>query len=247
MPLQPIESQRLYQQVARQLRDMIAAGEFRPGERLPAERDLARTLGISRPTVREAMVALDIAGLVEIRTGAGIFVATQNAETGFDAGPGPFDLLAARRLVEGEVAAEAAVKADAAALAVIAAAIDDFERAAAAGQHGNEQDRAFHLGIAAATGNAVLVTLVDGLFRGMFEPLFERLSAQVGLPENQRMTLADHRLIQAALERRDPDAARVAMHRHLNNVEAIVAGPFDLAVVEAGHFPSRPETRHAAS
>ena len=80
MPIEPIDSQRLYERVADQIGALIHSGEFLPGQRLPAERDLARILGVSRPVVREAMIALEIAGLVEVRTGAGAFVRDQSAD-----------------------------------------------------------------------------------------------------------------------------------------------------------------------
>ena len=80
MPFQAVATQRLYEQVAGQVTDLVARGEFKPGDRLPPERDLARLLGVSRPTVREAMIALEIAGLVEVRVGAGAFI-TEKAQT----------------------------------------------------------------------------------------------------------------------------------------------------------------------
>ena len=80
MPFQAVATQRLYEQVAGQVTDLVARGEFKPGDRLPPERDLAKILGVSRPTVREAMIALEIAGLVEVRVGAGTFV-TEKAKT----------------------------------------------------------------------------------------------------------------------------------------------------------------------
>src|SRR6478752_2735842 len=79
MPFQAVATQRLYEQVAGQVTDLVARGEFKPGDRLPPERDLAKLLGVSRPTVREAMIALEMAGLVEVRVGAGTFV-TDKAE-----------------------------------------------------------------------------------------------------------------------------------------------------------------------
>src|SRR5690242_1061686 len=138
MPFQTIATQRLYQQAAQQIRELIARGEFRPGDRLPPERDLARKLGISRPTVREAMVALEIAGLIEIRTGAGIFVSAAAPANGgaearaataasFDAGPSPLELLAARRMIEGEIAAEAARLATDEHFAAIGETIDEMK------------------------------------------------------------------------------------------------------------------------
>src|ERR1700676_3411853 len=120
MPFQAVATQRLYQQVAQQISDLIRSGELPGGERLPAERDLAKRLGVSRPTIREAMVALEIAGFVEVRTGSGVYVrAAEASETNhsadpparFDSGPGPFDLLAARLIIEPEIAGVAARKA----------------------------------------------------------------------------------------------------------------------------------------
>ena len=74
MPLQTVEPQRLYRQIAEQLRSLIASGEFSPGSRLPAERDLAKQLGVSRPSVREALIALEVEGIIDVRTGSGIYV-----------------------------------------------------------------------------------------------------------------------------------------------------------------------------
>ena len=123
MPLQVVEPKRLYRQIADQLAQLIASGEFAVGSRLPAERELAASLGVSRTSVREAIISLEMSGLVEVRVGTGIFV-TPRPETAprqsRDAGPGPFELLAARKLVEGEVAAlaaSAATEDDAAAMA----------------------------------------------------------------------------------------------------------------------------------
>ena len=82
MPLKLVQSQRLFEQVARQLGALIRSGEFTVGSRLPPERDLAKQLGVSRPTVREAMIALELAGLVEVRVGAGIFVISDRTEEG---------------------------------------------------------------------------------------------------------------------------------------------------------------------
>src|SRR3954462_6918023 len=115
MPFQAVATQRLYEQVAGQVTELVTRGEFKPGDRLPPERDLAKLLGVSRPTVREAMIALEIAGLVEVRVGAGAFItdkAKQNGEATsrlFEGvGSFPLELIAARRAIEPEVAALAA-------------------------------------------------------------------------------------------------------------------------------------------
>jgi len=225
MPFKAVAQERLYEQVARQVADLIGRGELKRGERLPAERDLARRLGISRPTVREAMIALEIAGLVEVRTGSGIYVRDEAGlpQITFDAGPGAFDLLAARRMIEPEIAAAAAQAATAATVAVLDATI---ARLSAAQDHvaSQDPDRDFHLALARATGNGVLVGIVEGLWTAMFSPLFNALSARTGLPDNRRMTIADHTAVRDRVAARDPDGARAAMRAHLEHVEAILEG-----------------------
>src|SRR5579859_6723316 len=114
MPIHAVESQRLYRQIAGQLSALIASGEFPPGARLPSERELAVQLGVSRPSVREALIALEVEGKVEIRVGAGVFVSENPSKRPAAAlateveGEGPFELLRARMTVEGETAALAA-------------------------------------------------------------------------------------------------------------------------------------------
>src|SRR5438067_280268 len=109
MPIQVIEPRRLYVQIADQIRSLITAGEFPPGGRLPAERELAKRFGVSRPSLREALIALEVEGHVDVRPGSGILVTTP--ESVMAAGPeevGPLEVLRARILLEGEIAAEAA-------------------------------------------------------------------------------------------------------------------------------------------
>ena len=142
MPLQTVESSRLYRQIAEQLRGLIAGGEFAAGQRLPAERDLARQLGVSRPSVREALIALEVEGWVEVRIGSGIYVrpaahrsgarAPRNGNgTGTDWGP--LELMRARELVEGEVAALAARHARKPQVATMAAVLERMREEVASG------------------------------------------------------------------------------------------------------------------
>src|SRR5204863_117396 len=96
VPLQAVEPKRLYRQIADQIAQLIASGEFPAGSRLPAERELAVSLGVSRTSVREAIISLEMSRLVEVRVGTGIFVTAQNAaahRASADSGPGPFELL----------------------------------------------------------------------------------------------------------------------------------------------------------
>src|SRR6476469_5820346 len=109
MPIQVIEPRRLYLQIADQIRSLIAAGEFPAGSRLPAERELAKRFGVSRPSLREALIALEVEGYVDVRPGSGIVVLTSNSATlDSTSEEGPLEVLRARRVIEGAVAAEAA-------------------------------------------------------------------------------------------------------------------------------------------
>ena len=227
MPIQAVASQRLYQQVAGQLGELIRQGEFRQGDRLPPERDLARQLGVSRPTVREAMIALEITGLVDVRTGSGAYVRKAPAAgvmpfTPPDIGPSPFELVAARRLIEPEVAFAAAGCMHDGVLTQIAETLDMMRAGIATGDGVQAADRLFHTRIAAATGNTVLASVVEQLWDSTFEPIFEGLSRRTGLPENQRAALAGHIRVFNALERGDATGARDAMRGHLAEVETIL-------------------------
>lgn len=223
--LEPIVSQRLYQQVADSLRKQIQSGAMPPGSRLPSEKTLAQQLGVSRPTVREAMIALEIAGLVEIRTGSGSYVRQRDAivAPSIDTGPGPIELLHARILIEGEIAAEAAQRATSDDLAAIAATIKEMESMIARGEHSRSADQNFHVAIARASGNDVLASIVGELWAGMFSPLFHQFSERTRLVRRQDAALEEHRAIFAALRTHDALGARAAMRHHLMQVQAVLA------------------------
>jgi len=226
MPIEAVSTQRLYQQVADRLAALIHSGEFPAGSRLPPERDLARQFAVSRPTVREALIALEINGLVEVRTGAGTYICThrprQDVEPGGvqDAGPSAFEVITARRLVEAPVAGLAATTAGEADLARLREAVELFERQ---GQSSHRQqleaDQVFHLRLAEATHNAVMVAIVEDLWQAMFSPIFAMLSARSRLPNPESMTLHDHRVIFGCIERRDAKGAEAAMTTHLVHAE----------------------------
>jgi DNA-binding FadR family transcriptional regulator len=224
MPIQAVEPRRLYRQIADQIGSLISKGEFAPGKRLPPERHLALQLGVSRPSVREALIALEIAGLVDVRVGSGIYVkpaptATRATPGGPDEpDPGPLELLRARRLIEGEIAALAAINArenDLAAIRETLAWMKAENERDAPIQGG---DRQFHLRVAEAAGNSALALVVRGLWDQRHGPMyrkFEQHFSSVGL---RALSLADHETILAALENRDGRGARRAMRSHLDRV-----------------------------
>ncbi len=228
MPIQPIDSQRLYERVADQIGALIRSGEFRPGLRLPAERDLAKILSVSRPVVREAMIALEIAGLVEVRTGSGAYVREQRAvRPAPDAGHGPSDILNARMLIEGEIAALAASSASPRDIAAMGDLIDQMTRDREAGRPWSASDLGFHVAIAFATGNAALASVIERLWQEQHAPVFSILSQRVHLHDNWPATLHGHKAILEAIRAREPEAARDRMRDHLQQVLDVMTGEAD--------------------
>ena len=227
MPIKAVENRRLYRQIAAQLSGLIASGEFAVGQRLPAERELATQLGVSRPSLREAVIALELEGMVEVRVGAGIWVTATAAPSDGDVpaplvaeGEGPFELLRARSLIEGEIAAAAARDATAADLSAIRTAVDTMERLEGSGQDPSPADRKFHLCIAASTRNSVLHAVVQDLWDRGRGKMWSQMEHHFRTPQLRAATLDDHRAILKALEAHDPREARQAMRSHLRRVDA---------------------------
>ena len=220
MPLQPLEPQRLYRQIAEQLRAGMLSGEYAVGSRLPAERELAVLLGVSRPSVREALIALEVEGWVEVRTGSGIYVLARglgSKDTPVAAAEwGPLELIRARRVVEGETAALAATLALPEHLSAMDQALQTMREEAALGQPPLEGDRAFHSAIVQACGNAVLIETVHSYWDARRGHLFTRLGGYFETPRSWRTALKEHQAILAAIRAQDPTAARAAMHAHMD-------------------------------
>jgi GntR family transcriptional repressor for pyruvate dehydrogenase complex len=231
MPIQTVDTDRLYRKIARQLSDLIAAGEFTPGQRLPSERDLAQQLGVSRPSVREALIALEIEGKVEVRVGAGVFVIGPRAtaaSTLDEEGEGPFELLSARSAVEGETAALAARQATPAEVAEIRAAVEELARLGIADPQNDAVDRKFHLAIARATHNGALVWVVQMLWDEGRGTMWRRMEKHFQTPALRQATIRDHKAIFKAIEARDGRGARTAMHKHLSRVARDLAAGWEL-------------------
>jgi len=224
MPLQTVEPQRLYRQIAEQLRSLMAGGEFTPGSRLPAERDLARQLGVSRPSVREALIALEVEGWVEVRTGSGVYV-LERAGRGEDIKVpitewGPLELIRARRVIEGEIASLAATQAKRKHIQAMRDAIDFMQEDADRGVAPLAGDRAFHTAVAQACENVVLLETVQTFWDARRGPLFERLGDYFETVPSWRMAIAEHEAVLAAIGARDAQAARAAMQIHMDKSHA---------------------------
>lgn len=213
---------RRYLQIAQDIADAIARGDHPPGHRLPPERELSAQLGVSRTTVREALLALEIKGFVEIRVGAGVFVlpaALRDPALGSLAeidSAGPWEVLEARRLIEGHSAYCAATRIDEAGLNRIDANITAMELALDDIPLFDALDAEFHLLIAGAAGNGVIETYVGHLWKMRKSRLWETWYDKTRHRTNRVRSAADHRVIQRALQRGLPDAAQTAMRAHLD-------------------------------
>jgi DNA-binding FadR family transcriptional regulator len=215
------ESGRLYERVAQDLAVKIAAGHYEVGRRLPSERDLALAYAVSRPTIREAIIALELDGLVEVRLGSGVYVMARSPRDG-QAGEmdvGPFELLEARRSIEGESAALAAAL-------ITDAELDELEGLVAEMQAENthdvvmseDADRRFHMLIATATQNSAMVAAVQMLWDARARSPQTKLLSAKAHAAGVTPSIDEHAGILDALRRRSPDDARQAMRDHLTRV-----------------------------
>jgi DNA-binding FadR family transcriptional regulator len=226
----PLKASQLYERIADRIAGEIRMGLLKPGERLPSERDLAQRLEVGRSSVREAIAALQVHGIVETRPGSGSFVAADAVERVQAPGPGdrtpglphdasPSALLQARELLEPQVAALAAARAlpDPYAEELL----ERMDRAAGEddGAAWNEGDRLFHRQIAVMAGNPVLVALADQIAAMMDEPLWQRLRDEsIAVPGRARLHAAEHRMIYEAIVAGDAEAAAFYASHHIQRV-----------------------------
>lgn len=214
-----LEPRRLYRQVADQIRALIEAGELRVGDRLPAERDLADRFGVSRPTVREALIVLEVEGHIQIRMGSGVYIARRPTAAPVILpvvdGDGPFEILEARCIVESAISEEAARRSTPESIARLdemlhrmEQSLDEPERAVAA-------DLGFHAAIVDMIGNAALRHFAALLSDKRTSPYFEKLASYFEGPHTWKRAVEEHREIRNAIAAGDPAAAREAMRRHL--------------------------------
>ncbi|MGH8750024.1 MAG: FadR/GntR family transcriptional regulator [Burkholderiales bacterium] len=223
MRLQAIEPRRLYRQIADQIRTLIGKGDVARGARLPAERDLARQLGVSRPSLREAIIALEVEGLLEVRVGSGIYVAPVNSSgraahlaSTIAEDSGPFEVIRARWMIEGECAALAAKNGTAAQHRAIRKAHSDLMKEAKRHHNPLDADRAFHVAIAQATGNSALELVVQTLWDQRVGPLYRALEIKLEYPAMAAETTDEHEAVLGAILAREPASARAAMRRHMD-------------------------------
>ncbi|HZT54518.1 MAG TPA: FadR/GntR family transcriptional regulator, partial [Gaiellaceae bacterium] len=233
-PLQVMHlSRRAHEFVAHELLVLVLSGRFRPGDRLPPERQLATTFGVSRPTVRQALGVLAAHGLVETRVGSGTFVvgpAPPETELAGDV-PGLRDVLEARLVFEVGTARLAArrVQRGAEDLELVRAIVEALERSPDRDRFPIEIDVAFHRSIAQLTGNQQLVSLVAPCWQAMATATAAASTRSRWTREDTARAASQHRAVFEAVRVGDAELAGFAMERHLRAELGRLAddGPLD--------------------
>ncbi len=218
-----IQASRLYEQIVQQIEEAILKGELTEGSQLPAERELAEQFGVSRTAVREAIKALQEKGLVDAFPGRGTFITSGSSNSlrrsldriiKGDEHDGLAYLVEVREILEPEIAALAASRADYEDLATMRTAVNVMDNAGPDSDAYIEADLDFHLALAEAAANPIVLSLIDSIV-GLLREQRVRISLVEGGPERGQRY---HRSILEAIERHDPQGARAAMQAHLFQV-----------------------------
>ncbi|HWW58359.1 MAG TPA: FadR/GntR family transcriptional regulator [Sphingopyxis sp.] len=238
---------RLYQGLARKLMEVLASGHYAVGDRFPAERELAAEYDVSRPTVREAIIALEVQGLVEVRVGSGAYVLRL---PGREEVPGfnitGFELTEARLLIEGEAASLAATQISDAEVAELEGLIRDIARENQTPGGTEEADRAFHLAIARATRNTAIYESIERLWELRRTSPESALLHSLARTAHIKPVVDEHSAILEALRARDPNAARAAMRTHLSAVlDSLLFATEERAIEEARRAVEAKRQRYA--
>ncbi len=236
-----IKTEKVYVQVVKQIRELIKNGKLKPGDKLPPERILAEKLGVSRPSVREGIVALEILDLVESRGGRGNIINNLVSSSVLDRGlrhleqeESPFELLEARKIIEVEVAGYAAQRVQIEDIAIIKQSLDSMSNivdglsVSQEYEKGMEFDREFHINIARAVHNTVLLRIVTQLLESLKEDLWIKLKeGSWSISGRPQKYLEEHKQILAAIEDKSSDSSRKMMFRHLTGIQRDLFGKYE--------------------
>lgn len=220
LPLEVVKNDRLYVKVAEQLRKLIENDIIKPGQRFPSERELAEQLGVSRPTVREAMIALELTGAIEIRSGSGIYANQLRPVSNInlsDAGIGPFEVLEIRLIIEAEACALAAARINDTELEQLKQSLVEMEEEEKRPDASEKADQRFHEIIARSCQNSAIESVVKWLWKLRNESEISTSFLTRIREEGIHPSIAEHKAIFKALASRNPEKARDAMRRHIES------------------------------
>lgn len=218
------QEKKQYQEIGQHLRQQIIDGQYAVGSRLPPERQLAETWGVSRTIVREALLMLELEGTVDIRQSSGVYVMCipslndGEEEAFFSSEVGPFEMLQARQLLESNIASFAAKMATKADIENLRRTLEQEQRAIAANDNSQDNDKLFHMILAGSTQNQMLLETVTSMWRHQeSSPLWQQLRPQFETRTWRLKWLGDHQTILAALRRRDVMGSWQSMWQHIEN------------------------------
>lgn len=251
MPFEPIHPEKISHTVVRQIEQLILRGILKPGERLPSERELSERLGVSRPSLREALADLQASGLLTSRAGAGVFVGDVLGSAFSDTlvrlfashEEAVFDYLTFRRDMEGLAAERAATYGSDTDLMVIDALFAKMETAHSKRNPAEEAalDAQFHLSIIEASHNVIMLHMMRSMYELLHEGVFYNRQIMFKQRTTRDCLLGQHRAINDALQARDPQGARRAVERHLGFVETAL---LDHAKAERNEAIARKRFEH---
>lgn len=229
MAIQAVKRIRAYEDIVRQLTELIRQGEFQPGDRLPPERELAQAFGVGRPTLRQALTVLAEAGVVEILPGSGVYLKRPNSGAPGTAGHAMamvlmtecrnlYEILELREAIESEAAYLAALRRSPEHVEKLTAAFQDLETAFEVRKIAIHEDYRFHSTIAEATGNSVFLKVMTSLADLFLQQFQETTISLYHEPDRVRANLREHNAILKAIIEQRPDDAREATVKHLKRV-----------------------------
>ncbi|MDX2454330.1 FadR/GntR family transcriptional regulator [Desulfosarcina sp.] len=223
--LKPIKPKRISDQVFDQLRELIFRGEFKAGEKILTERELAEAFGVSRTSVRDAINKLVVMGLLDQKQGQGTFVRSpESKEKSILAtmvksqGASISDLLEVRMGLECNAAAMAASRAVEKDFQFMEKSIEEMQKEVKSGRLGTEADASFHMAIAYATNNPLQVFIMKNFYDFLFTGIKVNLEGLYKIPSNVDTILEQHTLIYQAIRKGNPEAAHRAMKQHIKFV-----------------------------
>lgn len=207
---------RLYVQVVEKIQKLIDSGVYSTGSRLPAERQLAEEFSVSRPTIREAVIALEAKGCVSVKVGSGVYVLDSSlSAAGLGSVVSPFELVEARALIEGESAALAAALISNEQLEILRVAIEDMAKDE---EVSTVADRRFHTVISEATQNNAFIKIINQLWAAQEGLDHIRQAHSAVCMQDSAKRLEEHTAIYEALLKRDANASRIAMRNHFSRM-----------------------------
>lgn len=231
--LKVVRPKRLYEQIAEQIEALIRTHNLLPGSKLPGERELVEALGVSRPSIREALIALETAGFIEFRPGSGTYVRNQGAKSLIslrrleDLGPGPLEQFEARRVLETACAELAAERASPDQIAALKANLQRMKGLVEAGANPSEEHRAFHSLLAEASGNSIFAAAIKDLWTLRQGAMWDLLRRRVDNIASFRSGIAFRNDLIGCLELRDAAGAGKSMEMHFGRIARLYFDPVE--------------------